>query len=106
MLLGYQWWKSQKVGSSAILKVDPKQKFTVLGSFFPPVKVDCIWIVESQSNTMTDPLADLAKKRMKFRESPSFNNFDEYKKVRQSCWIIEESGGEFYCDCPVCMKVR
>jgi hypothetical protein len=103
---GYQWWKSQRIGSAQILKVDPKGKFTILGSCSPPCQIDQIWIVESSSNTLTGPLIDLAKQRLKTRGSPSFSSFDDFKKVRQSCWIIEESGGEFFCDCPVCMKVN
>ena len=105
LLSGYQWWKSQKVGSSQILKVDPKEKFTVLGSSSPLKKVDQIWIVESTSNTMAGSLADRAKQRLKTRESPLFNHFDDYKTLRQSCWIIEECEGEFFCDCGKCMKV-
>ena len=96
LLSGYQWWKSQKIGNAQILKVNP-------GSCSR--QVDHIWIVESNHNSMSGSLADRAKQRMKARDSPSFNHFDEYKKVRQSCWIIEESKGDFFCDCPVCMKV-
>ena len=103
LISGYQWWKSQKIGNAKILKVNPEEKFTVLGSCSK--QVDHIWIVESNHNSMTGSLADLAKQRIKSRDSPSFQHFDEYKKVRQSCWIIEESEGDFYCDCPVCMKV-
>ena len=100
MLSGYQWWKSQKIGNAQILKVNPNEKFTTRSR-----QVDHIWIVESSHNSMSGSLADLAKQRIKTRDSPSFNHFDEYKKVRQSCWIIEESEGDFFCDCPVCMKV-
>lgn len=88
------------------MKVDKKNKFTVLESCYPSRKVDQIWVVESTNNTIPGPLVELAKKRMRTRGSPSFSTFDEFKKVRQSCWIIEESEGEFYCDCPVCMKVK
>ena len=103
---GYQWWKSQKIGTSSILKVDPKNKFTVLGTSIPAKKVDNIWVVESKTNTMPGSAMDLAKMRMKLRASPSYASFDHYVKIRTSCWIIEEADGEFYCDCPIGMKVR
>ena len=77
----------------------------MLGSSSPLKKVDQIWIVESTSNTMAGSLADRAKQRLKTRESPLFNHFDDYKTLRQSCWIIEECEGEFFCDCGKCMKV-
>ena len=93
LISGYQWWKSQKIGNAKTLKVNPKEKFTVLGSCFK--QVDHIWIVESNHNSMSGSLVDLAKQRIKSRDSPSFQHFDEYKKVRQSCWIIEESEGDF-----------
>ena len=93
------------MGSAQIFKVDPHQKFTVLGSCSTPRKVDQIWIVESSQNTQSGSLVDRAKQRMNTRASPSFL-YDDYKKARQSCWIIEESGGDFFCDCPVCMKVN
>ena len=86
--------------------MDPHQKFTVLGSCSTPRKVDQIWIVESSQNTQSGSLVDRAKQRMNTRASPSFLHYDDYKKARQSCWIIEESGGDFFCDCPVCMKVK
>lgn len=98
---GYQWWKSQKIGTFSILKVDSKNKFTVLGTSIPAKKVDNIWVVESKTNTMPGSDMDLAKMRMKLRGSPSYASFDHYVKIRTSCCIIEEADGEFYCDCPI-----
>ena len=103
---GFQWWKSQKIGTSKIFKVNPKDKFTILGTSYSDRNVDWIWVVESSVNTLKQPLIDRAKGRLSSRGSPSFSHFNDFKEVRQSCWIIEESDGEFYCDCPVCMKVN
>ena len=103
---GFQWWKSQKIGTSKIFKVNPKDKFTILGTSYLDRNVDWIWVVESSVNTLKQPLIDRAKGRLSSRGSPSFSHFNDFKEVRQSCWIIEESDGEFYCDCPVCMKVN
>ena len=50
-------------------------------------------------------LKERAKQRLAQREVPSAKDFDEYLRVRGSCWIIEERDGIFYCDCPVGMKV-
>ena len=105
---GYQWLKSNKAASSdRIVKVDPRGKYTVSESAeFNLGKVDSIWVVASSENPFPDSsLKKLAKQRITLRGKPDFTSFDQYMKIRQSCWILEERGGEFYCDCPVGMKV-
>ena len=69
--------EGSKVGSAQILKVDPHQKFTVLGSCSTPRKVDQIWIVESSQNTQSGSLVDRAKQRMNTRASPSFLHYEQ-----------------------------
>ena len=105
---GYQWLKASKVtNSDRILRVDPRGKYTVSESpEFNLGKVDAIWVVASSENPFPDQcLKKLAKQRITLRGNPEFVSFDQYMDIRQSCWILEERDGEFYCDCPVGMKV-
>jgi hypothetical protein len=104
---GYQWYKTNKAAVGHILKVDPRGKYTVSeDSEHQLGKVDAIWVVSSSSNTLLDmPLKRLAKQRIKKRGEPEFASFDQYLQIRQSCWIIEERDGQYYCDCPIGMKV-
>ena len=104
---GYQWLKSNKVGlSDRILCINKAGKYTVSEALeFQLGNVDQLWAVASSSNALTGKsLKERAKRRVKERGDPTFAPFDEYKEVRTSCWIVEERGGDFYCDCPVSMK--
>ena len=38
------------------------------------------------------------------RRTPLSSSFDEFLRIRSSCWIIEERDGDMFCDCPVGMK--
>ena len=40
-----------------------------------------------------------------YRRLPLTSSFDEYLTIRSSCWILEERDGDYFCDCPVGMKV-
>ena len=101
---GYQWLKSNKAGSAdRIICVKPDNKYTV-SKEFGLGDVDNIWVVTSSSNKMEGSLKERAKERIKQRGTPNFKSFDHYKKVRTSCWIVEERSGNFYCDCPKGMK--
>ena len=105
---GYQWMKANKLNTPDwIVKVDPKGKYTVSeSSEFNLGKVDTIWVVASSENPFPDTsLKKLAKQRINLRGNPEFSSFDQYMQIRQSCWILEERDGEYYCDCPVGMKV-
>ena len=51
-------------------------------------------------------LKDRAKERLANRELPLGNSFDDYMRIRTSCWLLEERDGDFYCDCPIGKKVR
>ena len=102
---GYQWAKSNKVGSDRIISINPKNKYTISESLeFQLGKVDNIWAVSSTNNILDNSLKDRAKERIKQRGEPSFSSYEEYQQVRNSCWLIEEREGDFYCDCPVGMK--
>ena len=63
-------------------------------------KVDKIWVVTSQSDSSGKPLKVRAKNRLSQRKEPSVSSFDEYMAVRNSCWILEERNGDYFCDCP------
>lgn len=105
---GYQWMKQSKVkGTDKIIKVDPRGKYTVSeSSEFDLGMVDLLWVVASSENSMTGlPLKRLAKKRIALRGDPDFDSFDDFMEVRSSCWILEQRDGQFYCDCPIAMKV-
>ena len=105
---GYQWMKANKLNTSdKIVRVDPKGKYTISESpEFTLGKVDKLWVVASSDNPFPDTsLKKLAKQRINLRGNPDFSSFDQYMKIRQSCWILEERDGEFYCDCPIGMKV-
>lgn len=105
---GYQWMKLNKLRTTdKIVKVDPRGKYTISeSSEFMLGKVDQIWVVASSENSLIEyNLKQLAKKRIKVRGEPDFETFDRYLEIRQSCWILEERDGQFFCDCPIGMKV-
>ena len=60
----------------------------------------------SSSNKLGGSLKERAKERIKMRGAPNFESFDHYKDVRTSCWIVEETSGNFYYDCHGGMKVK
>ena len=102
---GYEFLK-QNLKAGRILKVSPGNRYTVSEDpEFLLGKVDNLWIVGSRSNTdSATSLKQLGKARLPERKLPTSDSFDEYKKLRQSCWILEERNGDFYCDCPLGMK--
>ena len=54
-------------------------------------------------------MKERAKERLANRELPLSTTFDEYMEIRSSCWILEErvenGRRDFFCDCPVGIKV-
>ena len=96
---GYQWYKENQSKADRILRINPGEKYSVNDS------VTNFWAVASSSATSDKSLKDRAKERMKNRKLPEVDSFDEYAAMRSSCWILEEVDGEFYCDCPIGMKV-
>ena len=82
-----------------ILRIkNPENKYTVSGDFNLG-DVSALWAVESSSSTEGSRLQDRAKERLQHRVSPSTNTFEEYARMRTSCYILEERNGDFYCDC-------
>ena len=102
---GYQWYQCNKTGTDKILRINPKNRYTVSESTGLG-KVTNIWAVNSTSGLESGTtLKERAKARLAQRELPTSCSFDEYLKIRSSCWIVEERDGDFYCDCPIGMKV-
>ena len=66
-----------------------------------------IWAVNSTEGLKSGrSLQSRAKERLDSRKIPRSTNFDDYLQCRSSCWILEERGGDFFCDCPIGMKVN
>ena len=97
---GYQWYKANQNKTERIIRINPGDKYSVNGS------VTNFWAVDSSSDVSGKSLKEKAKERMRNRELPEVATFDEYVALRSSCWILEEVDGEFFCDCPVGMKVN
>ena len=89
------------------MHIKSKGKYTVSESKeFNLGEVTNLWAVNSEAGLKSGaPLKDRAKERLAERELPSSKDFDEYLRIRSSCWIIEQRDDSFYCDCPVGMKV-
>ena len=52
-------------------------------------------------------LKEIAKIRLSKRfNSNSLTSFDEYAQIRSNCYLVEQVGKEFYCDCFEGMKAR
>ena len=104
---GFQWLKANELRPGRILQINAGGKYTMSESLeFMLGKVDSIWAVSSQSDSSGKSLKELAKTRLANRELPTSPSFDAYLKMRSGCWIIEERDGDFFCDCPVGMKVK
>ena len=107
MTEGFKWsQENRKEIRNKVIKVD---RGTRLGLYTVSESmslgdVDKIWVVESHSNVMAGNLILRAKMKLEERENPSMKSFDEKMMIKQSCWIIEERSGDFFCDCPVGIK--
>ena len=95
----YQWYVKSKVATGGkILNVrNPETKYTVMQDYGLGA-VDSLWAVMS-SSPGEERLQDRAKERILQRAVPACSTFDSFVKMRQSCWILEEKDGEFFCDC-------
>ena len=105
---GYQWYMMNHVGADKIIRINPKNRYTVSeSSEFNLGKVLNLWAVNSSEGLKSGlSLKERAKERLAHRELPLSTTFDDYLRIRSSCWILEERDGDFYCDCPIGMKVR
>ena len=90
---GYSWFCQHKQDRN-VIKINKIQGYKTLLK-----DVAALWVVPS-SNTKEDNFKIFAKKRFALRQDPSVaTNFEEFVQIRSSCWIIEEKGGQYYCDC-------
>ena len=90
---GYSWFCQHKQDRN-FMKINKIQGYKTLLK-----DVAALWVVPS-SNTKEDNFKIFAKKRFALRQDPSVaTNFEEFVQIRSSCWIIEEKGGQYYCDC-------
>ena len=105
---GYQWYKSNKMASDKGLRINPKEKYSVSeSSEFLLGKVTNLWAINSSEGLKSGKsLKERAKERLAHRKVPLSSSFDDYIRIRSSCWILEERDGDFFCDCPVGMKVK
>lgn len=104
---GYQCYKANKSRTDKIIRINPNDKYTISeSSEFLLGKVSNLWAVCSTAGSKTGlSLKERAKERIANREVPVSGSFDDYMRIRSSCWILEERDGDFFCDCPVGMKV-
>ena len=65
---------------------------------------DKLWAIPSSSSPVDSDLKALAIERLGQRFQITSNHFDEYVRIRTSCWILEQKGKNFYCDCPIGSK--
>ena len=70
--------------------------------------VSSIWAIPSSKTKQSElTLKEIAKIRLSKRfNSNSLTSFDEYVQIRSSCYLVEQVGKEFYCDCFEGMKAR
>ena len=100
---GYQYYHEniKKLPSgrrkvNKIVEVKPDGKYTLceengIG------KVDKMYLMSSSQNNET--LESIAKKRIEARNNTVMKSLDEYKRVRNSCHIIESKFGLWYTSC-------
>ena len=104
---GWQWAQQNCAGKpDRVLKVPKTSRLAnyTLTESSDMGQVDQLWVVRSNSCTILGPLKDLARVLLEESGSDSQKSFDEKLKIRQSCWIIEEVQGDFFCRCPIGIK--
>jgi hypothetical protein len=107
---GYQYYlKNIKGSKDKILRINnPDGKYYTVSesSEFDLGRVPAIYVVNSSAGEKSGlPLKERAKQRLSHRRLPLSSSFDDYLTIRSSCWILEERDGDYFCDCPVGMKV-
>ena len=101
---GYKWYKENNNKPDRIMKVVPTGKYTVSEDpQFLLGKVENMWLVASCSASPGTRLKTVGKQRISERRIPTATSFDEYKAMRNSCWIVEEQKSDgksdMFCDC-------
>merc|ERR1711954_34177 len=100
---GYSWFRTH-INNSNYVRINPSGR-KLRSEELSLGKVDALWAVTSSSGSTMKSLREHAKIRMSVRLSPGKScSFSEHMEIRQSCWILEERNGKFYCDCPIGMK--
>ena len=62
-------------------------------------KVDRIWVLARTNPKSNSSLSELAKVKLQERSNPSSIPWDKKKEIKESCWVVEESENDFFCDC-------
>ena len=94
---GYQWFRKNNSGGKILKIKNHDSRYTISGEYNLG-EISALWAVTSSQSDGTR-LQDRARERILHRECPSSSTFEEYSKMRRSCYIIEERNDEFYCDC-------
>ena len=100
---GYQWYNDHKSNNNyAEIKLQGRNVQTLMKN------VSSIWAIPSSQTKQSElALKDIAKQRLSHRFNSSLlTSFDEYLKIRSSCYLVEQIGSEFFCDCYEGMKAR
>ena len=100
---GYEWFNDHKSNNYyAEIKIQGKKIKTLMKN------VSSIWAIPSSQTKQSElTLKEIAKQRLSHRFNASLStSLDEYLKIRSSCYLVEQVGEEFYCDCHEGMKAR
>ena len=94
------WIWSQKQQNKSVIKLpgSHKQARHTTSEAAGLGKPSRLWII-GRSKPHGD-LKDLCKEKLIERSEPSNKSFDEKQKMKESCWVLEERDGDFWCDCP------
>ena len=94
---GYQYYCGMKGGVDKVGPIrKPETKYTVHKDFnIGNGQVDSLWVVTSSTDKSGLSLKDRCKERIANRTVPQVSSFDEYVRMRTSCYILEENDGSF-----------
>ena len=94
------------MGSTCVVTAPAEGRFSLL-EMAGKGPAERLFGVISRSNRIEGKtLPEIFAKRLEERNRNTATSFDEYMKVRDSCWVLEQKDEDFYCDCPGGMKVR
>ena len=98
---GWKWAQRNKRGGGigSVMKVERSNRWGrySVSEAAGLGEVQMIWVLGRK--TPRGVLADVAKMKLEERANPSKKSFDEKMKIKESCWIVEERDGDFFCDC-------
>ena len=104
----YHWYKLNANTKDKIVRIkNTQENYTVSESDeFRLGEVQTLWAVNSSEGLKDGvSLKERAKERFNHRKLPLSEDFDDYRKIRSSCWILEKKDNQFYCNCSIGMKV-